>query len=58
VAAKSGLSYEAIRMMIGDSIHYVIHLRQEADGRRYVSEFVRVDKYDQSTDTFPFTAIQ
>jgi pilus assembly protein CpaF len=56
VAARSGLTYEAIRMMMGDSIHYVMHLQQNADGRRHVSEFVKVEKYDPATDTFHCTA--
>jgi pilus assembly protein CpaF len=55
IMAGSSLSYGAIRMMIGDSIHYVMQLEQRRDGTRRMAEFVRVDKYEPATDTFQVT---
>lgn len=58
IMAGSSLSYGAIRMMIGDSIHYVMQLQQTGNGTRRMSEFIRVDKYEPSTDVFQSTSIE
>jgi pilus assembly protein CpaF len=59
VAARSGLSYEAIRMMIANSIHYVMHVQQDLHtGARRMAAFVKVTGYDPDTDTFAFESIE
>ncbi|MFL6354542.1 MAG: ATPase, T2SS/T4P/T4SS family [Bryobacteraceae bacterium] len=56
--AETKMNYRSIRMMIANSIHYVMHVRQDPNsGARRMAAFVRVDKYDPVTDTFQFTAI-
>jgi pilus assembly protein CpaF len=47
------LPYPAIRASLADSIHHVVHVtRDRRDGRRIVSELVRVGHYHPETDTF------
>src|SRR4051794_40322263 len=55
--ADTKLNYSALRMMIANSIHYVLQLEQRNDGTRRMAEFVRVDGYDPATDTFQLTAL-
>jgi pilus assembly protein CpaF len=53
--ADSGLSYQAIRLRIANSIQYVLQLVQLEDGRRITDSLVRVDRYGASEDSFLLT---
>jgi pilus assembly protein CpaF len=56
--AETKMNYRSIRMMIANSIHYVMHVQQDPNsGARRMAAFVRVDKYDPATDTFQFAAL-
>lgn len=47
------LPYRAIKTNIGDSLNIIIQLERRP-GRRFVSEVIRIKKYNPSTDEFEF----
>jgi pilus assembly protein CpaF len=47
------LPYRAIKTNIGDSVNIIIQLERRP-GRRFVSEVIRIKKYNPSTDEFEF----
>jgi pilus assembly protein CpaF len=49
------LPYQAVRQQIGDSIHFVLHL-ERLHGRRAVTEFLRIDRYDALHDSYVLEA--
>lgn len=50
------LPYAAVRRNIGDAVHLLLHLERR-QGRRYVSELVRVQGFDPDSDSFRTTAL-
>lgn len=45
------LPYQAVRQQIGDSIQFVLHL-ERCQGRRVVTELLRIERYDASSDSY------
>src|SRR3954447_21939700 len=57
--SETKLNYRSIRMMIANSIHYVMHVQQDTDtGARRMAAFVKVTGYDAISDRFSFEVIQ
>jgi hypothetical protein len=51
--AETKINYRSIRMMIANSIHYVMHVQQDLHtGARRMAAFVKVEKYNLPQDTF------
>jgi pilus assembly protein CpaF len=57
VEAGTSMTYESIRMRIAQSIHYVIHMEQALDGKRIVSDFVRIADLDRHSNKFQFEVL-
>jgi pilus assembly protein CpaF len=56
--AETKLNYRSIRMMMANSIHFVMHVQQDLDtGARRMAAFVKVASYDAATDKFSFEPI-
>jgi pilus assembly protein CpaF len=56
--AETKLNYCSIRMMIANSIHYVMHVQQSLHtGARRMGAFLKITGYRPNTDTFSFEAI-
>jgi hypothetical protein len=56
--ADTKLNYRSIRMMMANSIHFVMHVQQDLDtGARRMAAFVKVASYDAATDKFSFEPI-
>lgn len=51
------LPYHAVRQQIGDSIHFVLHL-ERSHGRRTVTEFLRIERYDAHLDKYDTDLVQ
>jgi pilus assembly protein CpaF len=51
------LPYQAVRQQIGDSIHFVLHL-ERSYGRRTVTEFLRIERYDAHLDKYNTQLVQ
>ena len=51
------LPYQAVRQQIGDSIHFVLHL-ERSHGRRTVTEFLRIERYDPHLDKYNTELVQ
>jgi len=50
------LPYQAIRRMIADSVHLVVHIDRRL-GRRVVTEVARVEAYDAERDAYDITEV-
>jgi pilus assembly protein CpaF len=50
------LPYRAIRRMIADTVHLVVHVDRRL-GRRVVTEVVRVEAYDAERDAYDVTEV-
>lgn len=49
--AKVDLPFAAVQALIGDAIHYVLHIERR-DGRRAVAELLAIDGYDTRTERY------
>ena len=52
LSARPNLNHNFIRSETAEAIDFVLHCERDQDGRRHVSELIRVHAYDQPTQSF------
>jgi pilus assembly protein CpaF len=52
LSAHPNLDHTFVRSQTADAIHYVLQVSRQLDGRRHVTELVKVIEYDSSTNSF------
>ncbi|HEX7362444.1 MAG TPA: ATPase, T2SS/T4P/T4SS family [Bryobacteraceae bacterium] len=52
LSAHSNLDHEFVRSQTADALHYVLQISRHRDGRRRVTELVKVRKYDTARHCF------
>ena len=50
------LPYKAIRSNIAEALDLIVHIERR-NGKRYVKEVLRIDRYDPAADQFEFEGI-